>query len=414
MTSSESIADPTTDESGGTASTSRSDRSSIPFGSRRRRTERAEARVADEQRVLVLTGLGHKNEQHYGPLAEVAGETTLVCLDPAYKIESATYVRVPDVGPRLLRIVLLFFLALYEGYRNEYDAVVSISLVPYGFYALALKLLCGYPAHLGIIGIDLDHHARQWYGAVPRWAFGQFDVVSVPGSAHAEALARYGVSERRIEILTNAIDTDRYRPREEHAEAEYDFVWIGRFSDEKDPVRFVESLAMLDDAGHEIRAVMVGDGPLRSTVRTTLDDYGLTDRVDLPGWVDDPADYYHRSRTFVLTSRRDALPLVLIEAMATRLAPIVPAVGSIPDVVDDGENGVVVGDRDPASFADAMERCLDDPENRRSIAAAATAVRSLFSMDQARADWRRILATMTAEGQPARPTAVSHADRTSG
>jgi len=348
----------------------------------------------DEQRILVISGLGQKNKQHYGPLADVAGDTTLVCLDPTHDIDSATYVPVPEVGPRIVRVVLLFFVALYEGYRNDYDAVASISLVPYGLYALALKAVYGYPAHLGIIGIDLDYHAYQWYGAGPRWAFRQFDAVSVPGSSHAAQLDRFGVPDERIDLLTNPIDTETYRPPEIDVNTDYEFVWVARFSAEKDPCRFVDALAELDASGREFRAVMVGDGPLRSKVTAEVAARGLADRVELPGWVDDPLQYYHRSDVFVLTSKRDALPLVMLEAMATQLAPIVPPVGSIPDVVTDGENGIVVRDRDPATFASAMERCLDDPGIRRSLAANATSIRSDFSLERASEDWRRILTTL--------------------
>ncbi|THE66244.1 glycosyltransferase [Salinadaptatus halalkaliphilus] len=374
--------------------------------------ETARSATTDE-RVLVITGLAHKNDRHYGPLAAVAGETTLVCLDPTTDIDGARHVFVPDVGPRILRVVALLFVALYEGYRNEYDAVVSISLVPYGIYALVCRAVYGYPAHLGIIGIDLDHHARRWYGPLPRWLFRRFDVVSVPGSDHAKRLARAGVDPDRIARLTNPIDIETYRPLEaagkppvddrgdddrptaqpELPDTEYDFVWVGRFSAEKDPRRFVAALAALERSGYDVRAAMVGEGPLRSAVARDCRAYGLEDRVDLPGWVDDPLTYYRRSDAFVLTSKRDALPLVMLEAMATGLAPIVPRVGSIADVVTDGENGIVVPDREPATIAAAMARALESVDERQRLGANATDVRDSCSLERAATDWADILAT---------------------
>lgn len=358
-----------------------------------RKPIRSNGRTKDAN-VLVITGLpSHKNDRHYGPLAAVAENTTLVCLDTDSDVDGAAHVRVPEVGPRILRIVLLFFVALYEGYRNEYDAIASISLLPYGLYALALKWIYGYPAHLGVIGIDLDHHTQQWYGAGPRWAFRQFDAVSVPGSVHAEQLAELDVPTDQIEILTNAIDVETYRPVEADIDTDYDFVWVGRLSAEKDPNRFVRAVAELDADGKEFRAAMVGDGSLRNEVVDEIAAHGLEDRIDLVGWVDEPLTYYHQSDAFVLTSRRDALPIVLLEAMASGLAPIVPRVGSVPDVVTDGHNGLVVPNREPTSIAAAMEQCLDE-EFREHIATNATAVRSSFSMDDASADWYRILSTL--------------------
>ena len=351
---------------------------------------------AAQMRVLVVTGLSQKNARHYGPLADVADEVTLVSLDPEYAIDGARYVPVPQIGPRIFRIFVLFFLALYEGYRNEYDAVASISLLPYGFYALALRTVYGYPAHLGIIGIDLDHHAHQWYGPLPRTAFRRFDAVSVPGPSHARELAGMGVPEDRIEILTNAIDVETYRPLEDAPESEYDLVWVGRFSAEKAPLRFVEALAELEARAHdsEVRAVMVGDGPLRSDVQVALQEAGLDNCVDLPGWVDEPAEYYHRGEVFVLTSRRDAFPFVMVEAMATGLAPVVPPVGSIPDVIEDGENGLLVSDRYPRTFATAIDRLLADDAARQAIAESAATTGTNFSLEQAGEDWRAILGTL--------------------
>ncbi|NGM71204.1 glycosyltransferase family 4 protein [Natronolimnobius sp. AArcel1] len=346
-------------------------------------------------RVLVLTGLGHKNALHYGPLADIAEEMTLVCLDPDHvgEIENANYVQVPDFGPRILRVLMLFVVALLEGYRNEYDTVASISLVPYGLYALALKKLYGYQAFLGIIGIDLDHHAEQWYGAGPRWAFRQFDAVSVPGSDHAERLLEYGLERDRIHILTNAIDTDTYHPIPADIDTAYDFVWVGRFGPEKDPVLFVEALAELEARDTDFQAVMVGNGTLRTEVIDAVAAHGLEDRIDFAGWVDEPLSYYRQSDTFVLTSRRDALPLAMLEAMASGLPAVVPDIGSVTDAVTDGENGVVVDSRHPRALAAAMERCLDD-EYRGPLAEAAPDVRESVSMDEAETDWRNILTTL--------------------
>ncbi len=357
-------------------------------------TEARSGPPPEERRVLALSGLRYKNEQHYGPLADVTGELTLVCLDSTYALENANSVVVPQIGPRILRLVFLFVAALYEAYRNEYDAVVSISLVPYGLYALTLKAVFRTPAHLGIIGGDLNYHLDTWYGSIPRLAFRQFDVISVPGTSQAEQLHELGIPGHRIEILTNAIDTETYQPPADDVDPEFDFIWVGRFSDEKAPLRFVDVLDTLARDGREFRAVMVGDGPLRDAVREALHEKGIADRVELPGWVDDPVTYYHRSNVFVLTSNRDALPLVMIEAMATQLACVVPPVGSIPDVVTDGHNGVVVSNENLNTYVTAMKRLEDDPSYRRSIAANAAAVRSDFSLESSGDDWRRIVRTL--------------------
>jgi glycosyltransferase involved in cell wall biosynthesis len=348
----------------------------------------------------VLVVADHPNpekiDRHYGPLADVAGETTMVCVDGAEAVEDIAFLEVPTFGYRLLGLPLIFLAALVEALRGDYDAVVSISLVPYGTFALLVGRLTGTPVHLGIIGADLDSHAAAWYGAVPRALFRRFDAVSVPGTAHVERLAAAGVDRERIAVLTNTVDAVTYRPPADDGERDVDFLWIGRFSDEKRPALFVEALARLRARGVEYTALMLGDGDRLDATRALAAELGVADAVEFTGWVDDPLAYYHRTRAYVLTSRREGVPLTLLEAMATGVVPVVPPVGSVPDVVADGRNGFVVDRPTPARLADALEAVLADDERRRKLADAATAVRETHSYDAAREDWRRILDIMGA------------------
>lgn len=361
------------------------------------RDREAAVESADPADAAVLVVTNHTNpekiDRHWGPLADAAGATTMVCLNPDESVAGIDYRVAPTFGSRLLGLVLLGPLAVVEAARGDYDMVASISLFPYGLVALAVGGLFGLPTHLGIIGADVDRHAMAWYGALPRATFRRFDVVSVPGTAHADALAEMGVERDRIAVLSNAIDTDVYRPVARPAHPEYDFVWIGRFNAEKNPLAFVRALRELRDDGVEFRAVMLGKGPLEQRIRERLNRWSLDDRVDLPGWVDDPVEYYRRSAVFVLTSRREGLPLTLLETMASGVAPVVCPVGSVTDAARHGETAYVVPDPTPAALADAMRTLLEDEELRSRIAENAPIVREEYGFENAREDWRHILRT---------------------
>ncbi|TMT86904.1 glycosyltransferase [Haloterrigena sp. H1] len=335
-----------------------------------------------------------KIERHYGPLADISSQTTMVCLTPYESLDSITYRTVPTFGHRLVGICFMFVVALFEGIRNDYDAIVSISLLPYGCYALALRPFVGAPAHLGIIGADIDVHATAWYGPVVQAAIRRFDSISVPGSVHQQALLGFGVAATRISILSNAIDTEHYAPPPDPVESAYDFLWIGRFSEEKDPVLFVEALDELSAMGVEFRAAMLGNGAKRDEVERTIKAHDLGDVIKRPGWVDDPRQYYYDSDTFVLTSSRDALPLTLVEAMATGTASVVSPIGSVPDIAVNRETALVVDDRTPSAFADALCDLATNDQLRTRLGTNAIAVRDEFSYANARDDWRRILRTL--------------------
>lgn len=367
------------------------------------------------EQTAVLIVADHPNTEkisrHWGPLAAVVDRTTMVCLTPDESVEGIDYRVPPSVGPRPVGLVLVGLLALYEAASGDYDMVASISLFPYGLVALAVGRAFGLGTHLGIIGMDADGHARAWYGALPRAAFRRFDVISVPGRAHVEALVEMGIPPDRLAVLANAIDVDRFRPDGRAADPAYDFLWAGRFSGEKNPLAFVRALRELHERGVEFRAVLLGTGPLEPRVRAELERAGLSDRVDLPGWVDDPVDYYRDAAVFVLTSRREGLPLTLLEAMATGVVPVVPPVGSVTDAARDGETALVVTEPTPPRLAEEMARLHTDEALRARLSARAPVVREEYSFAAAREDWRHIVAVGTggrtasrAAGARARPS----------
>lgn len=348
--------------------------------------------------ILVVSDfpdLPKKIATHFEPLSNTGADVTIVCITPNSDLDDVEYVTVPAWPSRYVGLLLLPFVALLEGMWRDYDAVVSFSLFPYGLYALALGALLGRPTHLGIIGIDLDRHAEAWYGAFPRFAFPRFDTLSVPGENHRTQLAGYGVDRASIFVLANSIDPDTYHP-DETVEKRYDFVWCGRLSPEKDPLLFVDGLAALSESVDDFRAVVLGSGELHDEVERRIGRHGLSEHVDLMGYVDEPVTYYRQSRAFVLTSRRDALSTSLIEAMATGLPCITPPVGNVSDVVEDGHNGFVFEHGDVDDLADALERVVRNEERAAEMGHNATAVRERYSRAGATDDWRRILDRLAA------------------
>lgn len=359
----------------------------------------------DRPSVLVVsdfTGNLAKVDRHLTPLSGVA-DVTNVCVNAPADTPELEFVTVPSTGVRPVDLLLMFVAACVEAVRGDYDAVASFSLLPHGCFALVVGRLAGAPTHLGIIGIDLDVHATARYGPVVRWLMRRFDAVSVPGSVSADELRGHGVREDRIVRLVNPLPEDGYGSPAADVEERYDLLWIGRFAPEKDPVRFVETVAELEERGRSVSAVMVGDGALGGTVRAAVERHGLADSVELAGWVDDPRSYYERSRLFLLTSERDALPLTLLEAMATGVVPVVTPVGNVPDVVEDGTNGHVATDGTPEEFATIAAALLDDPATYERLSEAAPAVRERYSTDALVDDWATVLRTMGIDpGEPTR------------
>lgn len=110
--------------------------------------------------VADFTGNLGKVDRHVEPLSE-AGDVEMVCVNRPDGESEASFATAPSVGIRPVDLLSVFVCAMIEGVRGEYDGIVSFSLVPHGYFA-QVGWLSETPAHLGILGIDADVHAKEW------------------------------------------------------------------------------------------------------------------------------------------------------------------------------------------------------------------------------------------------------------
>lgn len=110
------------------------------------------------------------------------------------------------------------------------------------------------------------------------------------------------------------------------------------------------------------RLIILGDGPLRGALDVQVAQLGLGDRIKLPGFIDNPLKYFARSDVFVLSSRVEGLPNVLVEAMMCGCTPVATDCPTGPrEVLADGRFGRLVPVGDPAALAEAMDYALANP-----------------------------------------------------
>lgn len=138
----------------------------------------------------------------------------------------------------------------------------------------------------------------------------------------------------------------------------------------RDP-ELVYALAKL--RGRPFQALIVGDGPDRPAVEAELRRLGLAGAVDLAGEREDVAEILAASHVFVLSSRSEASPISVLEAMAAGLPVVASRVGGLPELVVDGETGLLVSPGDPEELATALACLLDDPTLRERLGSAGRA-----------------------------------------
>ncbi|MEQ8663352.1 MAG: glycosyltransferase [Gammaproteobacteria bacterium] len=166
---------------------------------------------------------------------------------------------------------------------------------------------------------------------------------------------------------------------------------VGRFRPKKGFAVLIDALAALAARGAAFRCLIIGYGPQEQELRDRINAHGLGDRVELRGPMVRTAllELYRRAELFTLPCRvdqdgdRDGIPNVLMEAMAAGLAVVSTPISGIPELVDDGNNGVLVASGDAAALADAIAALLADTSRRRRLGAAAReTIRARFTFEQ--------------------------------
>jgi glycosyltransferase involved in cell wall biosynthesis len=158
----------------------------------------------------------------------------------------------------------------------------------------------------------------------------------------------------------------------------WDIAYIGRLEPVKDPILYLNIIKLLP----AINAVLVGDGSLWNKVRQTVEHLQLDKRVYLAGAMPRNAvlQLISQSAVVVMTSQREGLPMVVLEAMALGIPVVASAVGGIPELIVDGETGFLISSRDPEPYANAVHRIISNPILYVQMGLASKArVQELFS-----------------------------------
>lgn len=146
---------------------------------------------------------------------------------------------------------------------------------------------------------------------------------------------------------------------------------IARFSAPKDHQTLLSALALLRSQPWELD--LVGDGPLLPERRHQTESLGLSGRVHFHGYIADPAPILSRAQIFVLSSRSEAFPRSVLEAMRAGLPVVASDVGGVGEGVANGVNGLLVPARDPVALGEAVGRLLADPALRQTMGRSARA-----------------------------------------
>jgi len=204
-----------------------------------------------------------------------------------------------------------------------------------------------------------------------RWIYRRADCVVAVSSGVADSVAStIGYPRALIEVIYNPIVDNEMlaRSREEvdHPWLKYPGVpvvlGVGRLVTQKDFALLIRAIAYLRER-LDVRLIILGEGELRPELDKLINDLGLSEFVDMPGFVSNPYAYLRRSSVFALSSRWEGLSNVLIEAMACGTSVVSTDCPSGPaEVLQHGGFGTLLPVGDVAALTDALYASLENPK----------------------------------------------------
>jgi glycosyltransferase involved in cell wall biosynthesis len=222
------------------------------------------------------------------------------------------------------------------------------------------------------------------YYGLDRWCLRRYEkVLCVSDDLHEQCLAS-GVASDRCLLIENGIDTTEYVRQRRTNEAkrllgippERNVIGaVGRLSPEKDFDGLVRAVDRLLRRGADVELLILGEGDEYSHLQDLIHQLGRADRCRLLGYHADLRPFYEAMDVFALSSLREGLPNVLLEAMALEVPVVTTAVAGVPRLIHDECNGLLVPPGDLDRLADALGRLVCDmtlrdrlgPEGRRTV-----------------------------------------------
>jgi len=284
----------------------------------------------------------------------------------------APLVSIPDRGPWDWRVIR----GLLKVCRDKNVAIWHGH--DYKTNALGIILKQFWPMRLVTTLHGWVHHTPRTplYYRIDKFCLPFYERVICVSEDLYEISLKSRVPKSRCVLLENAIDTAEYTRSKsiETAKTSLGFPTTelllgaaGRLAPEKAFDALIRSVHSLQQRGIHFRLVVIGEGEDRTRLQALANELGVADRVHLPGWQADVRKYFEAMDVFALSSLREGLPNVLLEAMALEVPCVATRIAGIPKLIQSGNNGLLIEPGHQQELNQALELLLVNPELRAAF-----------------------------------------------
>jgi glycosyltransferase involved in cell wall biosynthesis len=201
------------------------------------------------------------------------------------------------------------------------------------------------------------------------------DHVIVPSKYNRDYLREEIGIANDITVVPATTEVEKFEPSAPTVENR--LLTVARLVEKKGYPYGIEAVNKLIEQGYDVEYHIVGTGDRKDRLQQQVKEYGIEDHVEFLGHVSDERlrKELSEAAVFVLPcviaedGDRDAMPVVLKEAMASETACVSTTVSAIPELITDGHDGLLVPEKEPDELASVVQELLDNPEKRKDMAA---------------------------------------------
>ena len=222
----------------------------------------------------------------------------------------------------------------------------------------------------------------------------RFDLVVIRGKRAKSYLIDNKVTTQ-LAIIPGSVKINAMLWRT-YQDRQYDMIFVGRLTEIKQPLQYVEIVAKVAKIKKRVQALLVGDGPMMTDVVNYAAKLEVTDRITVLGKKNFVEPFLEDSRIFVMPSRSEGLSIAMAEAMAAGAVPIVADVGELGDLVINEKNGRLIPPNDVEQYAQQIVALLEDPNLWTSFSQAGReSVNHYNSIESVAKRWQEELKRIT-------------------
>jgi colanic acid/amylovoran biosynthesis glycosyltransferase len=231
--------------------------------------------------------------------------------------------------------------------------------------AMLASQMSGIPFSMTIHGPGIFFHPRHWALSekIQRAVF----TACISHFCASQCMTFAPTSAwKRLRVIHCCVDPTFLTASSQRIPTDPRFTFVGRLCAEKGILLLVEAIRRLQSRNIPVRLTVIGDGPLRAEIESSIAEYGLSANIELLGW--QPSDVVRQcvlnSRALVLPSFAEGLPVVLMESLALHRPVITTQIAGIPELVESGVSGWLIEPGSVDALVAALQQACEASTER--------------------------------------------------